>query len=76
MENLKERIIELVEMFAPQGDVVDENYDIQQRIDSLSIVSFLLTVEDELMVEINMEDLDLSVLKSVSAFQEFIEQLS
>lgn len=75
MENLKEHIIKLVEIFAPKGDIVDENYDIQQRIDSLSIVSFLLTVEDELMVEINMEDFDLSVLKTVSAFQEFIEQL-
>ena len=50
MENLKEHIIKLVEIFAPQGDIVDENYDIQQRIDSLSIVSFLLTVEDELKI--------------------------
>ncbi|MBQ8767304.1 MAG: hypothetical protein IJZ16_10950 [Clostridia bacterium] len=75
MDNLKNSIIELVKAFAPQGAVIDENYDIQQNIDSLSIVSLLLNAEDEFMVEINMEDLDLSVLKSISAFAEFIEKL-
>lgn len=72
---LTETIKELVKEFAPQDAVVDENFDIRNGLDSLSLVSFLLNVEDEIDVEIDIETLELENLKSVKVFAEYLETL-
>lgn len=75
MENLVERISELIKNFASKESVIDENFDIRNELDSLSLVSFLLNVEDEFDVEIDMELLDLNNLKSIKVFAIFLETL-
>lgn len=75
MENLVERISELIKNFASKESVIDENFDIRNELDSLSLVSFLLNVEDEFDVEIDMELLDLNNLKSIKVFATFLETL-
>lgn len=75
MENLVEKISVLIKNFASEESVIDENFDIRNELDSLSLVSFLLNVEDEFDVEIDMELLDLNNLKSIKVFATFLETL-
>ena len=70
-----QKIQDLAKTFAPHGAVIDENFDLRAGMDSLSLVSFLLNVEDELNIEIDMEELNLDNLSSVKTFAEFLQTL-
>lgn len=75
-KEVAEKIIKLAEMFnTDENAKIDENFNIIQGLDSLSLVSFLLNIEDEFGIDVDIETLDVSKLESVRIFAEYLEPL-
>lgn len=71
---MQEKIIEIMKKFSEEENV-DANTSIIQGLDSLSLISFILNVEDEADIEIDLDTLDIAVLESVEIFSSYIEGL-
>ncbi len=73
-EKLKQLIGEVMgnEKFAGR---IDENSDLINDIgmDSLTIINFVLLVEDEFGVEIDFDEFDVENLRSINIFSSYIE---
>ena len=72
MKDIILKVIDLVKSYT--GKQVDEKFNIKKELDSLEIVSFLLNIEDEFNVEIDIEGMDMSTLESIESFADFLSK--
>ena len=78
---MKKRIIEIINSHvAEQGlnVAVNDSTNLINDIglDSLGLINLLLTIEDELSVEMNYDSIDIEHLKSIDTFVKYIEDTS
>ena len=72
MKDIILKVIDFVKSYT--GKQVDEKFNIKKELDSLEIVSFLLNIEDEFNVEIDIEGMDMSTLESIESFADFLSK--
>ncbi|OGI07314.1 MAG: hypothetical protein A2Y40_03365 [Candidatus Margulisbacteria bacterium GWF2_35_9] len=77
---MKDKIIELLAEVTEDATIpewANENTSINNDIvlDSLQLITFILTVEDEFAIEIVYEEFDFKNLNSIAAFCSFIKEL-
>lgn len=75
INKIKELIVKIKEGGVELQDI-DEQANLIDDIglDSLQLINFLLSVEDEFNIEIDFDNLDFKHLQTITAFCEFINQ--
>jgi acyl carrier protein len=58
----------IAEKISPESDLINDI-----GMDSLTIINFILRVEDEFNIEIDFDEFDVTNLRSLNTFQSYIE---
>ena len=55
--NMRDEVIEILEMICPDIDVNDEDMNLPEDLDSMDIIALIAELEDKFDIEITMETL-------------------
>ena len=54
--NMRDEVIEILEMICPDIDVNDEDMNLPEDLDSMDIIALIAELEDKFDIEITMEE--------------------
>ena len=64
--NMRDEVIEILEMICPDIDVNDEDMNLPEDLDSMDIIALIAELEDKFDIEITMEEKKKKTLKTLT----------
>lgn len=64
--NMRDEVIEILEMICPDIDVNDEDMNLPEDLDSMDIIALIAELEDKFDIEITMEEKQKKTLKTLT----------
>lgn len=73
--NMRDEVIEILEMIVPDIDIEDEDMNLAEDLDSMDIIALIAELEDKFDIEITMEEKTEENFENVDTLVEMIERL-
>ena len=73
--NMRDEVIEILEMICPDIDVNDEDMNLPEDLDSMDIIALIAELEDKFDVEITMEEKTEENFENIDTLVAMIERL-
>ena len=73
--NLRDEVIEILEMICPDIDVNDEDMNLPEDLDSMDIIALIAELEDKFDIEITMEEKTEENFENIDTLVAMIERL-
>ena len=73
--NMRDEVIEILEMIWPDIDVNDEDMNLPEDLDSMDIIALIAELEDKFDIEITMEEKTEENFENIDTLVAMIERL-
>jgi acyl carrier protein len=73
--NMRDEVIEILEMICPDIDVNDEDMNLPEDLDSMDIIALIAELEDKFDIEITMEEKTEENFENIDTLVAMIERL-
>ena len=73
--NMRDEVIEILEMICPDIDVNDEDMNLTEDLDSMDIIALIAELEDKFDIEITMEEKTEENFENIDTLVAMIERL-
>lgn len=73
--NMRDELIEILEMICPDIDVNDEDMNLPEDLDSMDIIALIAELEDKFDIEITMEEKTEENFENIDTLVAMIERL-
>ena len=73
--NMRDEVIEILEMICPDIDVNDEDMNLPEDLDSMDIIAVIAELEDKFDIEITMEEKTEENFENIDTLVAMIERL-
>lgn len=73
--NMRDEVIEILEMICPDIDVNDEDMNLPEDLDSMDIIALIAELEDKFDIEITMEEKTEENFENIDTLVDMIERL-
>lgn len=73
--NMRDEVIEILEMICPDIDVNDEDMNLPENLDSMDIIALIAELEDKFDIEITMEEKTEENFENIDTLVAMIERL-
>ena len=73
--NMRDEVIEILEMICPDIDVNDEDMNLPEDLDSMDIIALIAELEDKFDIEITMEEKTEENFENLDTLVAMIERL-
>ena len=73
--NMRDDVIEILEMICPDIDVNDEDMNLPEDLDSMDIIALIAELEDKFDIEITMEEKTEENFENIDTLVAMIERL-
>ena len=73
--NMRDEVIEILEMICPDIDVNDEDMNLPEDLDSMDIIALIAELEDQFDIEITMEEKTEENFENIDTLVAMIERL-
>lgn len=73
--NMRDEVIEILEMICPDIDVNDEDMNPPEDLDSMDIIALIAELEDKFDIEITMEEKTEENFENIDTLVAMIERL-
>ena len=73
--NMRDEVIEILEMICPDIDVNDEDMNLPEDLDSMDIIALIAELEDKFDIEITMDEKTEEHFENIDTLVAMIERL-
>ena len=73
--NMRDEVIEILEMICPDIDVNDEDMNLPEDLDSMDIIALIPELEDKFDIEITMEEKTEENFENIDTLVAMIQRL-
>lgn len=73
--NMRDEVIEILEMICPDIDVNDEDMNLPEDLDSMDIIALIAELEDKFDIEITMEEKTEENFENIDTLVAMIQRL-
>ena len=74
-DEMRDEVIEILEMICPDIDVNDEDMNLPEDLDSMDIIALIAELEDKFDIEITMEEKTEENFENIDTLVAMIERL-